>query len=277
MQALHADRLQQFGQRRLALAFIFHLGDTYEEPGLGHVFAQQRIAVAFSKQCLKVLFGPPQQFHAERVHAGFVFKVVLAETCEQVVHSADRLGQVSPRFGQCRRGTDITDQNGQHRNHSECGGDGDPRGGNRVATAPAPRPLDPIQRPGNNWTAFEVAAQIVRQRGGRSVSSRRLFLQAFQANRFQVAVERRVELPRRDRFLRGDLPDRLHQAGGLERWTPGQQMIERRAHRIDISRRGDTGRIHGLLGRHVRRRSQDFAGMRDFLRFAHELRQPKVR
>ena len=55
----------------------------------------------------------------------------------------------------------------------------------------------------------QPALQIQRQRLGRPVALRRIFFQALEANRLQVAVDLRVDEPRQRRFIVGDAPQRI--------------------------------------------------------------------
>ena len=67
-----------------------------------------------------------------------------------------------------------------------------------------------------------------------------------------------------DRLLLPDLAERLVDRVGLERRPAGEQGVEHGAQAVDVGRRGDLApRAGDLLGRHVRRRAQDQAGLRD--------------
>ena len=92
------------------------------------------------------------------------------------------------------------------------------------------------------------------------VPPRRLLLQALQADRLQVARDRRIEPPRRHRLVADDLEHRVHRRGRLERRPAGDQGIERRPQRIHVGRRADLAPLAaGLLRRHVAGRPHDLA------------------
>ena len=55
----------------------------------------------------------------------------------------------------------------------------------------------------------EEAFEIIRQSHGRVIPTRGLFLEAFQANRFQVARDGRIEQTRTHGLRLGDLSQRL--------------------------------------------------------------------
>jgi hypothetical protein len=63
---------------------------------------------------------------------------------------------------------------------------------------------------------------------------------------------------RRCRELRGD---HLGQTGGRERRPPGDHLEQRAAERVDVGAVVDVGRAPALLGRHVRWRAHDRAGL----------------
>jgi len=78
-------------------------------------------------------------------------------------------------------------------------------------------------------------------------------LQALEADRFEVVIDRRIDRRRGGRMAGLDLLHRLHCRGGDERRSAGEEMIKRRAQRIDIRggtdqhvlrRRKSTGQDH---------------------------------
>src|SRR5262249_54830473 len=100
---------------------------------------------------------------------------------------------------------------GGQRRHRQ---DGDGRGGvpqrpPRVAATPAPEPLEPPPRPGLDRFACLIVRQVVRQRRGAGVTPGRLFVQAGEDDRLQVAIHGRVQPPRRERLVFAHLPQRL--------------------------------------------------------------------
>ena len=77
------------------------------------------------------------------------------------------------------------------------GDESSPRG---FAPAPAPDFLGVADGPGVNRFVAEEAVEVVGQFLRRLVAAGRLFLQAFQADRFQVGRHAGIEQARRDRF-----------------------------------------------------------------------------
>ncbi len=79
-----------------------------------------------------------------------------------------------------------------YRQHQQAG----QRGHARMPSAPFRQPLDLSGRPGQDRLAAGPAVQVVGQRGGRVVPPLRLLFQAFQTDRFQVAVDVGIQCPR---------------------------------------------------------------------------------
>ena len=105
--------------------------------------------------------------------------------------------------------------------------------------------------------AIQPTTQVHRQCFRRGVASVRHFLQALEAERFQVAVHGRIPQRGTLRFLLQHQPHRGHARAARERRLAGQQFIKHRAQAIDIRARRQTAATFRLLGRDVGRRSED--------------------
>jgi hypothetical protein len=79
----------------------------------------------------------------------------------------------------------------------------------RMAPGVPPGPIHDGRWSGEDWLALPPAVQIVSEVAGREIALRRLFLQAFQADRLQVEVGLRIECAGSARFFMNDLLDRL--------------------------------------------------------------------
>ena len=75
---------------------------------------------------------------------------------------------------------------------------------------------EPRHRPRHDRLAVQVTTQVLRQRRRRGIPPRRILLQALQADRLQVARDRRIQPPRRHRLVVDDLEHGVHR-----RWPPG--------------------------------------------------------
>ena len=83
--------------------------------------------------------------------------------------------------------------------------------------APAPDALDPPDRPGEDRLSTRESSQVLGHRCGRGVAAGGLFLQAVQADRLQVARNRRVNPPGRLR-----LPQSASASGPSASCPPGR-------------------------------------------------------
>src|SRR5262249_4149502 len=109
------------------------------------------------------------------------------------------------------------------------------------------------------------------------VAAGRLLLQAFQADRFQVARQARFELPQRRRLAFEHLADRLDRAGRLERRAAGEQLVEGGAQGGDVGGRADRAVLAGgLLRRHVTGGAHDGTAGRLRRVVVHSLGQAEV-
>ena len=116
--------------------------------------------------------------------------------------------------------------------------------------------------PGLDRVAVAIAVQVVGEVPGGDIPLPGVFLQAFQADRLQVARHAWDQPRRGHRVVVDDLAERLHRRLSLERRAPGQDLIEDRAQGIGIRGRSDVlGVPAGLLGGHVAGRAHDLTGL----------------
>src|SRR5262249_31968476 len=76
----------------------------------------------------------------------------------------------------------------------------------RITAAPAPETFAQAQRPSLNWAACEEAIEIFGQLRGTAIAVMRRLFETFQANRFEVARNRRIASRRTQRCLGDHLP-----------------------------------------------------------------------
>ncbi len=161
----------------------------------------------------------------------------------------------------------------QQREHEPRAQDGHPL----VPPAPAPDPLDPADRPGEDRLTGKEPPEVVGKGRRARVTPGRVLLEALQTDGLQVPAHRAVELSGRDGVLVQDLPQGLDRGGGLERRTTGDQAVEQRTQRIQIGRRTHLfGPAGGLLRRHEARSPDDLAGMRQVAQPAGPLGQAEI-
>ena len=91
----------------------------------------------------------------------------------------------------------------QHREGDDAGGE--EAGQGRAAPDPLDRPLPPPRRPRLHRLVRQEPAQVLGQRLGARIALRRTFLQALQADRFEVAGAPRLKATRRHGLLVQDL------------------------------------------------------------------------
>ncbi|MBI4324265.1 MAG: hypothetical protein HY674_03285 [Chloroflexi bacterium] len=109
----------------------------------------------------------------------------------------------------------------------------------RFAPTPAPDLAGRAERPRLDRLTGLKAREFVGQRLRRGIAALAFFLQAPQADRFQVAQHAGIEQARRQRLGVQHEVQRLGQGLGLERRAARQQVIERRAQRIHVRAPGD--------------------------------------
>ena len=164
--------------------------------------------------------------------------------------------------------------------HAEDGQGADGQEGHQglPAFAPLPGAFPGGRGPGLDRVAFDEPAQVVGQRHGAGEPPRRVFLQAFEADRLQVMRDARLELSRRDRLLLDDLADRVDRIARPERRTADQQLVQDGAERVDVGRRADLAVLAPrLLGCHVTGGAEDRAGARLAGIVVHLLGQAEIR
>ena len=241
-----------------------------------YLVANGRFAAALLKEILVVLQRFFEQIFAQGLHSGLVQQFVLAHAREQLIDHLQSALQSRLRNSQRRSRVPIADDDRQQScDRQYHRGAGEDRG-KRIATTPTPQTLRCSHRTGHDRDAVQVAVQVLGQRRAGMVTTRWLFLQAFDADRFQIAIDCRVQLAWRNRFLIEDLSDRFRDVRCLKRRATGKQSIQRRAQRIQIGRGSDTRRVLGLLGRHVRWRPHHLPGEGQRFFALRELRQAKV-
>jgi hypothetical protein len=87
--------------------------------------------------------------------------------------------------------------------------------------------------------------------------------QALQADRFEVAGDRGLELPGRDRVVVEHLEDGVERGLAEERRAAGEEFVQDRPERVDVDRRADLARLaRRLLGGDVAGRPHYRAGLR---------------
>jgi hypothetical protein len=129
-----------------------------------------------------------------------------------------------------------------------------------------PDPLDAALEGGNRAGADrcprEKPAEVLEQGLGARIAPLRNFVEAFQADGFQVPGDVRDQAPGRDGLLGAKLLQSLQHPHRLERTPARQQLVEDRAQSVDVGSRTYRSRISPSLFRgHVPRRSQqDTAG-----------------
>ena len=124
--------------------------------------------------------------------------------------------------------------------------------------------------------AVKVSRQIVGEFSCGVVAPVGIFLKTLQADRLQVTVDRPIELRWRNGLFIHHLTERLDGSRRLKRRPGGDQVIQRRAQRVDVAELIDVRCIQCLLRRHVRRRAHHFAGACQFVAAFEQLRQSKI-
>ena len=158
-----------------------------------------------------------------------------------------------PRLVDAHSGGHGDDGQGQEQGRGEAA----QRGHGRVAPAPAAEPFDHGAAPGLDRPVFQEALQVLGQCGGTGIAVGRFLVQAFQADRLQIAGQLGPQARWSDRLMGHDLAQGLQGRFRLERRPAGEQLVEDRTQGVDVGRRPDrlvpAGR---LLRRHVAGRAQ---------------------
>ncbi len=110
-------------------------------------------------------------------------------------------------------------------------------------------PSDPLDQaagdrrgPGADRQVDEPALQVLGQILRRGITPGWGFLQAFQGDRLEVAVDPRVDRPGPRRLLLPDQAERFEHRPGAKGRTAGQQFVEDHAQGVDVDGRGDRPR-----------------------------------
>ena len=111
------------------------------------------------------------------------------------------------------------------------------RGQRLVAPAPHRGARQGSDRPGQDRCSLQPAIEVFGERQRTGIAAVRLFLQALEADDFQVARHLRVEARRRLGRTGAHLVERIDQGGAGKRRPAREQGIEDRAQAIDVGRR----------------------------------------
>ncbi len=184
---------------------------------------------------------------------GRYFRLALAFMCGKKEHGGD--GQKGQQ------------ENGQQK---EAG-----RGG--LAVRPFAAAFPRRRRPCVDRRACAVTVQVVGKGLGGQVTFRRVLLQTFETDGFQIDRHFGLQAARRDRILLKDLHNGIHARRRLE-WGPaGQKLIKDRSQRVYVRVR--TNRVHSsrrLLRGHIARRTDHIAALRLPLGLVKVLGQPEI-
>ena len=117
------------------------------------------------------------------------------------------------------------------------GQQGEQAGHDGPTPGPFPDPLGTADRPSGDGLPAQPVRQVLLEQPGARVAPPRVFFQALQADRIQVARAARGPAARRHGLRLHHQQDRVQGRGRLERRAAGDQGVERRTQRIDVSRR----------------------------------------
>ena len=160
---------------------------------------------------------------------------------------------IAPR--QCR--DDRAGNGGEGRHHDQRGHQG------LVPPRPFLGMFPEARTPGLDRAFIEESPQVVGQVLRRGVSVRDVPGQRLEHDRLQVARDGRVPEARRFRLGKGHLVEKLIAVAAVVGRVEGQQLVERRAQRVDVGPViDDPAAGRRLLGAHVPQRSEDVAGHR---------------
>src|SRR5439155_3649050 len=131
----------------------------------------------------------------------------------------------------CNGGDDGNNQK-RNRDGEKCAGQ------NWLPPAPAPKKFRRTGRSRLNRFADKPALQVFRERPRGRVTARRIFFQAFEADHFQIAIDRWLQSPRTRRLAVNRLSHCLQSGASAKRRLAREQFIENRAKAINIRSRG---------------------------------------
>src|SRR5262249_10318175 len=97
--------------------------------------------------------------------------------------------------------------------------------------APTPNFFRRTYRTRQNRFRSKESVEILRERLSRGITARRLFLQAFQTERFKIGRDAWIEEARSDGFFVHHILQRLGERLAKEGRAPGDQVIKNRAER----------------------------------------------
>ena len=156
LQLLGGEQFRQGGLPRIGV-----LRDhSHAKTGRGCLVAHSRIAAAFLQKVLIMLEGPGQQIFSQRLHAGFVQKVVFRQPREQVIDDDQRPLQARFGLGQGGLGVDVAHDDGDHRHQGQAGRGRRKTRHPRIAAAPSPETPRRAERPGQDRPPFEIPLEV---------------------------------------------------------------------------------------------------------------------
>src|SRR5262249_14103818 len=107
-----------------------------------------------------------------------------------------------------------------------------------------------------NWLVFKPSPKVFCQCQSRRIAALRIFLEALEADRCQIAIYFGIPQTRLPWLGCQKKPDSVVGCSACKRWMTGKQMIKHRAQSIDIGRAGELIVIpQRLFGCHVTRRA----------------------
>ena len=136
----------------------------------------------------------------------------------------------------------IADNEGCHREHQDqehgrCGAGDRQARGHRPPPRPLQPPTDDSHRPSRDRFPCAEAAEVCAERLGTGVSSGRVFLKALQGDRLEVDRQPRLEPGGGRRVGRAYLLKRVEDRRRAERRPAGQQFVQDRPERVNVSGR----------------------------------------
>src|SRR6266542_3068935 len=121
---------------------------------------------------------------------------------------------------------------GHDKKERRCHPEGASKSG--FASAPATRALRLCYGAGVDWFVVQKALKVVGEFFRSLVTARRLFLQAFQADGFQILRHRWLNQSRRGRLVLGDLQERALERFSQKWRAARKQVVKNRAQRVNV-------------------------------------------
>jgi len=132
----------------------------------------------------------------------------------------------------------------------------------RVAANPAGAPREPSDRPGDDRFTALPAFQVFGNFKRGAVTARGIFLEAFETDRFEIAIDLRIEDGRAARLEFEHLANRFERCTAGKRRNAGERFVEDRAEAVNIDGgRNRFGIAARLLGRHIGGGADDGVGV----------------